>query len=351
MPTHVLTFRPQLQERITALLDAAAMSCVHTGEALLDLVVSLADYREEDRRLFPTVLVCDDLRQVLRIVQGSSFLPVGRGPRGSVTAALALKRCAPLAAGGWGIGIDRQDNEFEYGVFRQPAAPLAVDLRTTILDLQPGEARAVLVSQVAPSTVEVVANGCPPLEVHFSAEPESVAPTREALEVLPRWLVEGIHDDGLRRLALSYWSTVLAECLRAGHGALIAVLNSGDELPAALAGDAVRVPDAPRLVDLLNEHKVAGTSEALYELLAFQPLFSGMLASDGIVVMNTIGNVLAFNCFVHADQIPNTVRGGARTRAFNALCQLVDSGLLRGAFIRSTDGKAQLYEGGSQNVG
>lgn len=173
-----------------AVLDASEMSCAETADALIDLIASLADYREEERKLFPTVLVCDELRQVLRIVQGSSFIPIGRGPRGSDTAALALKRCAPLAVGGWGIGIDRQANEFEYGVFREPSAPFAVDLRTTIIEMRADEARAVLITQVATATVEVVATGHPPIEVHFSAELQDATPTREALEVLPGWLVE-----------------------------------------------------------------------------------------------------------------------------------------------------------------
>lgn len=81
MTTHVLTFRAALHGSVSRVLDACDMACINTADAIVALVVALSDYREEGRQLYLRVLVCDDLPQVLRIVQGSSLLAIGCGKR------------------------------------------------------------------------------------------------------------------------------------------------------------------------------------------------------------------------------------------------------------------------------
>lgn len=350
MTTHVLTFRAELHGSVSRVLDACNMACINTADAIVALVVALSDYREEGRQLYPRVLVCDDLPQVLRIVQGSSLLAIGCGKRNASTAAHALKRCAPLANGGWAVGINRLDDGFEYGVFREPLAPTAVDLRSTVTDLKVGDAKVVLISQVAPSTVEIVSSGHEPVEIHFSADALDARPTRETLDVLPGWLVEAIEDQHLRESARSYWSTLLADCLRAAHGALVAVVHVGADLPAELATDGVPVPDAPRVIDMLKQHDQARSAESMSDLLAFGALFAGMLSSDGIAVLDTAGELLAFNCFLRIGAAEESI-GGARSRAFLTLTHLVDDGRLRGAFIRSSDGQSKIYEREGHDAG
>lgn len=343
MVAQVLTFRTELHASVSGVLEACQMPCADTANAIVGLVVALADYREEGRQLFPQVLICDDLPRVLKIVQGSSFVIMGRGPRGEATAAQALKLCAPLANGGWAVGINRLEDVFEFGVFREPPVPTAVDLRSTVMDLSAGDARVVLISQVAPSTVEIVSSGHQHLEIHLSADAQDVTPTHETLDVLPAWLVEAIEDEHLREAGRTYWSTLLAESLRMAHGTLLAIVHARSEVPSELTVDGIQVRGAPNLIEMLIHHERVRTADSLSALLAFRPLFSGMLASDGITVLSTASDLLAFNCFLKIDSAEGAI-GGARSRAFLALSHLVDEGRLRGVFIRSSDGRSKIYE-------
>lgn len=346
LPAHVVTIRPELETTISRLLDDAGMACAETAAAVAALVAALADYREEGRSLFPRVLVCDDLPTVLKVLQGSGFLQVGSGPRSVEIAEQALKRCAPLATGGWAIAFARVEGEFRYGVFREPQPLLALDLRSTMLTLQSADpVKALVISQIAPNTVEVLVPGQAPLEVDLSASTRDIHDDRRTVAALAGWLVEDIDDGRTREAALSLWTTLLTNSLREAHGALVAVIRAGEDLPVVLSEDGVVVPDAPRLVELIEQHGNLNSAQTLSDVLAFEPLFAGMLSSDGIVVLNTVGDLVAFNCFVHLDSEERSRLGGARRRAFAALTRLVDDGVLRGAYFRSSDGGSKAYQG------
>lgn len=101
------------------------MQCPQTEEGLLELVVALSHYTEEGYALFPQVILCDDLSATLRLLQCSDPLHIDTGPREPQTMTQALKRCAPLARGGWVVYMQRFEDYIEYGVFRAPSLPTA----------------------------------------------------------------------------------------------------------------------------------------------------------------------------------------------------------------------------------
>ena len=65
-------------------------------------------------------------------------------------------------------------------------------------------------------------------------------------------------------------------------------------------------------------------------------LLEGMLCSDGITLFDERGRLLGYRCFI---QIPTKqeVVGGARRRAFGALCDHLGKGL-SAVFMQSQDG-------------
>ena len=158
-----------MKRAISDLLLDASMTCPQTEEALLALVVRLADYREEGISLYPRILIVDDLAGSLPILGGSSAIALGSGPRGPDTMEQCLKKCAPLTEGGWAIWVERTGGDFRYGVFREPMVPVAIDLRETVSSLRKDDATAVFVGQVAQSTVEILSPGIEPIVIHLSA--------------------------------------------------------------------------------------------------------------------------------------------------------------------------------------
>lgn len=107
MNTKTVSFRTQLKGTLSDFLKKEDMCCPQTEDGLLELVVALSHYTEEGHPLFPQVVLCDNLDTTLSLLQGSDALTIGLGPRDQSTISFALKRCAPLARGGWVIYIQR----------------------------------------------------------------------------------------------------------------------------------------------------------------------------------------------------------------------------------------------------
>lgn len=343
----MVTFRSGIKTAVADLLADADMTCAQTEEALIALVVALADLREEGAQLFPRLVICDDLEEFLKVVQGTSPLTLGTGPRVPSTIARGLKKCAPLADEGWAIWVSRGEQNFTYGVFRRPASPTSLDLRSTLLDM-PAEPslHALTIAQFAPGRVEVVAAGQPVLRIHMSGERADLDSPEGQSALVKRWSHD-ITDDRLRSSFASFAARLLLDLLRKGHGALIAVVEAGVN-PHNFVEDAVILDEPVDLAALVEEHAESGSSEALSELLDYSGLLAGMLGSDGIVLLDSVGRVLAFNWFVKTDLASLSARdqqGGARHRAFGALSALTREGTLRGVFIRSSDGGESAFEG------
>ncbi|MEY2423019.1 MAG: hypothetical protein QOI95_3086 [Acidimicrobiaceae bacterium] len=351
MSARPVTFRAELKSAVSDFLADSDMTCNLTEEAIVVLAVALADYREEGLPLFPRILICDDLDEVLRVVQGSGKIEIGSGDRSPETVRLALKRCAPLASGGWAIWIEREAKKFRFGVFREPLVPTSIDLRATISDLEPRALHAMLLAQIAPGTVEIISPGNPGLQIVLSGQRGDKAVAIDEELRLSEWFVEEVTDDRLREACLSFATSATHHLLRRGHGALVAVVTDGGPIPAVLLDDAVQLAEPTDFAALIRRMIEEGTSDALAELLAYEHLLGGMLTSDGLTVLDTTCRVLAFNSFVAAETAQLSARaliGGARHRAYAALCELVDGGELRGAFIRSSNGVNAAYEGTSR---
>lgn len=348
-----ISFRSQLSGALADFLADEHMACLETGQALIELVVRLSSYQEEGVRLFPKVVVCDDVTQVCSLLQAGESIAIGRGPKGAGTMNQALKRCAPLARNGWSVYVHRTRDDFQFGILREPLSPIALDIRDSIAGLG-GEVPVLITSQLGEKAVEVVGGNGSRLVVHLSAVRENHPSPREALESLATSISRGRDDDGEREALESFLRSALSRALQRGHGALVAVLNDNEELPKSWVENDGRI-DGVRLdtpLDLAGAVKKYGDTESaatLGKLLSLAELLEGMLSADGITLLGPSGKIYGYNFFVKTPQtegaLPSSMIGGARRRAFRTLQGMVDQGQLAAAFFRSSDGAAE-FRGG-----
>lgn len=344
MATKTISFRAQLKGTISDFLKKERMTCPHTEEGLLELVVSLSNYTEEGHALFPEVVICDDLPTTISLLQCSDALLVGTGTRTLSTFSHALKKCAPLARAGWVVYVLRQEKDIEYGVFRAPPSPTALDIRDTVLSLSKEKRGPQLIyaSQLAEKVVELVGAKSGVMHIHLSATPDDSPPPRDAIDGMVRTACADI-DVSEKEQVESYMRTTLSNALRQGHGALIGVLKSGSD-PKGVSTDGVHFPQPISLTDLVKAHEKNGSGQTLGSLTAYAGLLTGMLGSDGIVLIDSQARLVGYNLFVKSsteDKAPGELLGGARRRAFKALQELVTAGKLEACFIRSSDGATE----------
>lgn len=347
-----VSFRGQLKGEVGDFIEKVDMACVETTQAVVDLIVELSHYEEEGTALYPKVLVCDSLTATLGLLQGGAPLEIGQGPKNANTAKQALKKCAPLARQGWSIYIERHPNQFKFGVFREPELPTAVDIRVTLVTLPAKSVRALLISQLAERAVELIGPGERHLHVHLSAASTEARPPGASIEVLIAAAIRNAPERVSEPLK-SYLSSTIGRSLLHGHGALIAVVPMGRPVPPSLAEDGTTLAQPIEIARLVDDFLNGQSTEAMLALTAYGSLLEGMLGSDGITIVRSDAAIVGYNFFVKRRESENTPEseliGGARRRAFAALCRTVDSGELACAFIRSSNGSSDHYVRGAKH--
>ncbi len=163
-----VSFRDTLVGSIVGFVEIAGLPWTDISNCLAELAVELSHYTEEGVDLYPRVVVCDNLQNTLKMLQGADSIHIGEGKREPETFRSALKKCAPLARTGWAIYVERHGDGLRFGVFREPTSPIALDLRDTIAGLSEGDAAVIRFCQCPMSR----------LEIHgVSLEPPRLTPT------------------------------------------------------------------------------------------------------------------------------------------------------------------------------
>jgi hypothetical protein len=118
---------------------------------------------------------------------------------------------------------------------------------------------------------------------------------------------------------------------------------------AFLGVDGIIFQERKSMSDLVREHELQRTDLTLAALTAYANLLTGMVTTDGMVLLDSGAGLVGYNIFIKPkrDSKPESasVAGGARRRAYREVCRLVDAGKLRGCFIRSSDGASEYYSG------
>jgi hypothetical protein len=340
---HTLSFRAQLKGEIGDFIEKSGMACIETTKAMMELIVELSHYEEEGTALYPRVLVCDSLSETLGLLGGTTPIEIGKGPRIASTVKQALKKCAPLARQGWSIYVERFDDKFIYGVFREPELPTAIDVRATLASLPKDSVNAVLACQIAERAVEIVSTADRHLHIHLSAVSTDESPVNASICALIQAVVHDVPDEARESLR-SYLSSTIGDALLHGHGTLIIVIKAGHEIPPVFADDGVVLPEPIELADIVKRYLEKQSIETILALMSYAELLKGMLGCDGITVLSSDGAIIGYNFFVKENYtagVPaSELIGGARHRAFAALSETVQAGKATCAFIRSSNGSS-----------
>jgi len=345
------TIRDPLLGMVSDHLGKGYITCAITHQVGCELVGLLAAYREEERRLYPEVYLLgnstDDLLNI--IAPGSPRLRLGHVPIGkeaATTSRLAtttsLKTCAPLAIDGWAVYICREQDAFAYGLFRPAAEPYSASTEET---LTISGVPAALFRNSASNTVEIINSVGGRLEISLTtASPSSLSLSGQITD-FSRVACADIAVESREQVA-GYLTRVLAEALRASHGALLAVVPAGEiQLPVEFSDGIILSEPIPLAQATLNAIQDQ-SGRAVSLLRSYESLLRGMIMSDGITLLGTSGSIRAFRMFVRQAtektiDRPGRSAGGARSRAFDLLRQYVGSQLCA-ALFRSQDGRTEV---------
>ncbi|HXA15436.1 MAG TPA: hypothetical protein VN380_00470 [Thermoanaerobaculia bacterium] len=232
--------------------------------------------------------------------------------------------------------ITLKGDEIEFGLFRDSGHPLNVSLDVALLPGSAGGAKYIRVTKLAREAVRASTHDGTEAVVHFTNSKVAGTGDTSALAELCEFICSGLSGNPAGSCR-TYLESLLSGALRASHGALIAVVDKG-KVPGFLA-DCTKTDPLISVSDAVDA--VLKDASAIPQLSALESIVFGMLASDGIVLFDTKANVIAYNAFIKLKS--STVAGGARRRAYGALCQRLGRGI-RAAFFLSQDGSSELQK-------
>ena len=208
-----ITFRTLLLGSVTDFASSCNMKPFVESLFLVELVVCLARHREEGTKLSPQIYLCESLKQILKRLPDSGFVKVGECPISEKTVGEILKKCAPLAIGGWCVFIESSANHLNFGIFRGSFNVLAIPIDRTLFSGDPGDMKLVRLYQTADDCIEVMNHCGDKLNIFLSHRKDSTPHPKKYIDDLVKTICEQVNGD-LKETTETYIHKSLTESLR-----------------------------------------------------------------------------------------------------------------------------------------
>lgn len=330
MPENI-TFRTQLLGSVYEFSQGSGVSIFLQTINLVELIVLLARYQEERQKLAPKVYVTNEISALCSMLPDSESIYVGTSTSDVAGIKTALKKCAPLASGGWMIFINDRGQNIDYGLFKGSSNPVSV-LVDDVAMTESDELSVVKAFQVAEDCVEISSNNGGRHYIFLDHRKEDSPPPLQYLDELVSLIASNVKEKYFESTK-SFLIRLLFESLRESHGCIIAVTNM-QKAPKLLANDGVILRSPIDFGSLVEQLITKRTTESAISSKGY--LLKGMLNSDGVLLFDNQARLLGYNCFVKISKKAEVI-GGARKRAFSTLKENVGRGLC-GVFMQSQDG-------------
>ena len=333
-----ISFRSQLSGDILEFCTSENVTCALTIEAIVQVVSSLADYREEGLSLYPDVFICSDINRMCSMIQGGEFIKIGNGPISEETVKQALKKCAMLSINSWAIFFERDDTQMRYGLFSYCKLPLSLNPAEILI---PGDASFPIIAafQLAYDVVELRGSAGHRLQIQLApVRPRSPSPLM-ALDALANVIALDAPADSSESIR-AFFNRALNDIVRQTHGTLVAVVSKNRKMPPRTMRDGVILSPPFSITEKIRRYRNIKNDENMALLLSTESLIKGMLMTDGITLFRSDGSIMAYNIFIKGlgqFEFSGYIMGGSRRRTFERLAAMVPN-QLKAAFIRSHDG-------------
>ena len=339
-----VSFRSHLIANASDLIAELGLNCTLTTQLISGIVSQLAAYNEEGVPLSPAVFICNSISMLLQRAGFGEHVELSGNISTESAASKILKAAAPLSGHNWRIYIERSPTGkmCRFGVFSGSTDPSSLTVDEVLLDDFEENFPVIRIFQSAINKVEVKTNKGSSVEFRFNDDHDVSHLSHETnlklfCDIIAR--SESDHFDAFTNFIRRTLFGILREC----HGTLLAVVKNNEKslLPKALKDSVILHPP----LDLHNRFKLhfaeGQTIVSVGRLQAAAELVKGFIQSDGITIFDTSAKIIAFRGFVvnSKKKISESTSGGARTRAFETMSEMIERDELVAAYFRSEDGR------------
>ncbi len=310
------------------------------------LVAHMHGYSDEGRRVAPSVYLTNHLARATRALSAIEVRLISQDTVDEQGARRLVSHCAPLASDDWAVFCEVSGGGIAYGMFRFNETDRRVKPHVVKRAARCAEGDGLEIASVWESGAsKVELKGSRGVQYRLRLNSRS---RRSQDETVRRLLASICPGDGNTNVAETFRAlrSVVHDVVQQRKGCMIAVVD------ASWAGgepceDAVVLKSPISFPSMLHDVR-NGTLEA-DAVKKSAALVKSMVLSDGIAVFDAAAQFRAYRWFVQLPKQSTQPTGGARERAFGALCALVDDGALLAAFIQSSDGMTRFRRGDGKN--
>jgi hypothetical protein len=329
-----VTLRSHLIGSLSDLVESASLSRLGTPSIVCQLVSLFVDYEEEGASLFLDAFLTDNLESLTAPLPRSACLRLGIVQCDEAGVQKAVKKTAPLVRGCWKMFFCLKGQLAEFGLFRDSGHPLNVPVDLILRQGASSDAKFIRITRLAKDSVRVSTQYGTQTIVNFTNSKEGAGDASRLLLELSEVICSDLNGN-VGESCKTYLLSLLSRAVRESHGSLIAV-SDDNSIPNFLR-DCTPLKPPINLKEAVES--VLRDPDAIPELHALESIVTGMFCSDGIVLFDSGVNVLGYNAFIKIKS--SSVSGGARRRAYLALCDKVGTGL-KAVFFQSQDGSSDL---------
>lgn len=307
---------------------------------ILLLINQISDYYEEGKRLYPEVIVTNDL-DIFKTFP-HRIQAIQKAPLSISSFKKAIKLCAPLSVDGWVIYIEIAKDQLNFGVFSTEITESSLSLyrQTLSADAFPEDTTFAYIRSLGQKKVELRGlKGC--IHIALSLDDEKDLSNNE-LEKLSQIIASDCEENRRDRIAM-YFEKNIDEALKNGHGNLIGVVSDDPEAMKDVKSkldDGIYLDKKMDFEEMLRRTEEEKSIESSVNLKAYTSLMINMINHDGITLLTSKGKLLGYHLFIKDNRKDPDQVGGARSRAFEAMKELG----LKACFYKSQDGNIKLYE-------
>ena len=316
---------------------------IHNIDSVLtEMILGVSSYREEGTRHVPMVFLTTSLPVIFKKLKGNDLIQIGEGTVAPLTVRSALKSCGPLTQNQeWAIYILIENSKINYGIFRTDLFPLHESSFQRLRLLRDDGTPIVGVQRVGETIVEVRSASGNFFYLDSSGQIEATQNPSLLIHQFVRAVTRDV-EHRLKKRIEAFYDRIAVELFTSNHGSLAAIVEYGNPLPEYFK-DGIILNERLGLTPAVNRHVKYRDEGSTLCLAAHGSLIQKMLEMDGVTVFDTMGSVLAYNCFVRdlSQASDHGIRlGGARKRAYEILKSKLGIDLIA-ALYKSQDGHGE----------
>jgi len=322
-------------------LDIEKICTDELKKNLFEFLPSLFNYEEEGEKLNFNILIIQEFGITSKKLASFLFQELIIIEKSKLHLKKHIKSIAPFSKNGWNIFISIEETNYIFGIYKDFSGLEAVPL-TDVL-----KSRYIEISKIDKDIIEFQ-NKSKLLYLHLSIVNKDISINRKSnVLALIEMATSSIPQNDNIDIFKKNLSNFLFQAFEKIHGTIIVIVDA-DEILADNFDNGIILKTPINLFNEYNNYikNCSSDDSVIQKYYSLMGLLSVALDIDGITILNTKSEIIAYNIFIDNDKSSvdtSVVNGGARKRAAYSI-EHSDILGAKGLYFQSHDGDSNFKE-------